>query len=183
MKSNGGRTTPELAEAGPIQLLLSGLAGGLIAGHFFGQLVGLENLVTLDMGGTSCDVGLIRGGRIAYSTNFEIEFGLPVATPTIDLTTIGAGGGSIAWIDKGGLLRVGPQSAGAEPGPVCYDAGGEEVTVTDANLVLGRLNPDYFLGGKIALNAAKADEALARLGERLGARQICRRAGRDRPRQ
>ena len=168
MKSNGGRTTPELAEAEPIQLLLSGLAGGLIAGHFFGQLVGLDNLVTLDMGGTSCDVGLIRGGRIGYSTNFEIEFGLPVATPTIDLTTIGAGGGSIAWIDKGGLLRVGPQSAGAEPGPVCYDAGGEEVTVTDANLVLGRLDPDYFLGGKIALNVAKAGEAVARLGERLG---------------
>ena len=168
MKSNGGRTTPELAEVEPIQLLLSGLAGGLIAGHFFGQLVGLENLVTLDMGGTSCDVGLIRGGRIAYSTSFEIEFGLPVATPTIDLTTIGAGGGSIAWIDKGGLLRVGPQSAGAEPGPVCYDTDGEEVTVTDANLVLGRLNPDYFLGGKIVLNAAKADEAVAKLGERLG---------------
>jgi N-methylhydantoinase A len=167
MKSNGGRTTPELAEAEPIQLLLSGLAGGLIAGHFFGQLAGLENLVTLDMGGTSCDVGLIRGGRIAYSTNFEIEFGLPVATPTIDLTTIGAGGGSIAWIDKGGLLRVGPQSAGAEPGPICYDSGGDEVTVTDANLVLGRLNPEYFLGGKITLNAAKADEAVARLGERL----------------
>jgi N-methylhydantoinase A len=168
MKSNGGRTTPELAEAEPIQLLLSGLAGGLIAGHFFGQLVGLDNLVTLDMGGTSCDVGLIRGGRIGYSTNFEIEFGLPVATPTIDLTTIGAGGGSIAWIDKGGLLRVGPQSAGAEPGPVCYDTGGEEVTVTDANLVLGRLNPDYFLGGKIALNVAKASEVVAKLGERLG---------------
>jgi N-methylhydantoinase A len=168
MKSNGGRTTPELAEAEPIQLLLSGLAGGLIAGHFFGQLVGLENLVTLDMGGTSCDVGLIRGGRIGYSTNFEIEFGLPVATPTIDLTTIGAGGGSIAWIDKGGLLRVGPQSAGAEPGPVCYGTGGEEVTVTDANLILGRLNPDYFLGGKIALNVAKAEEAVAQLGERLG---------------
>jgi N-methylhydantoinase A len=168
MKSNGGRTTPELAEAEPIQLLLSGLAGGLIAGHFFGQIAGLENLVTLDMGGTSCDVGLIRGGRIGYSTNFEVEFGLPVAIPTIDLTTIGAGGGSIAWIDKGGLLRVGPQSAGAEPGPVCYDTGGEEVTVTDANLVLGRLNPNYFLGGRIVLNVAKADEAVAKLGERLG---------------
>jgi N-methylhydantoinase A len=168
MKSNGGRTTPELAEAEPIQLLLSGLAGGLIAGHFFGQLVGLKNLVTLDMGGTSCDVGLIRGGRIGYSTSFEIEFGLPIATPTIDLTTIGAGGGSIAWIDKGGLLRVGPQSAGAEPGPVCYDTGGEEVTVTDANLVLGRLNPDYFLGGKMVLNVAKAEEAVTKLGERLG---------------
>jgi len=168
MKSNGGRTTAESAEAEPIGLLLSGLAGGIIAGHFFGQLSGLENLVTLDMGGTSCDVGLIRGGKIGHSTNFEIEFGLPVATPTIDLTTIGAGGGSIAWIDKGGLLRVGPQSAGADPGPVCYDTGGEEVTVTDANLVLGRLNPDYFLGGKILLNLVRATEALAKLGERLG---------------
>ncbi|MEA2511449.1 MAG: N-methylhydantoinase [Thermomicrobiales bacterium] len=168
MKSNGGKTTAESAEAEPIKLLLSGLAGGIIAGHYFGQLLGLDNLVTLDMGGTSCDVGLIRGGKIGYSTNFEIEFGLPVATPTIDLTTIGAGGGSIAWIDKGGLLRVGPQSAGADPGPVCYDAGGTEVTVTDANLVLGRLNPGYFLGGKIGLNVAKAEQALTQLGERLG---------------
>jgi N-methylhydantoinase A len=168
MKSNGGKTTAESAEAEPIKLLLSGLAGGIIAGHYVGQLLGIDNLVTLDMGGTSCDVGLIRGGKIGYSTNFEIEFGLPIATPTIDLTTIGAGGGSIAWIDKGGLLRVGPQSAGADPGPVCYDAGGTEVTVTDANLVLGRLNPAYFLGGKIALNAAKAEQAVADLGQRLG---------------
>ncbi|HEY8445557.1 MAG TPA: hydantoinase/oxoprolinase family protein [Thermomicrobiales bacterium] len=168
MKSNGGKTTAESAEAEPIKLLLSGLAGGIIAGHYFGQLVGLENIVTLDMGGTSCDVGLIRGGKLGYSTNFEIEFGLPVATPTIDLTTIGAGGGSIAWIDKGGLLRVGPQSAGADPGPVCYDAGGTEVTVTDANLVLGRLNPEYFLGGSIPLNREKAEAALTDLGQRLG---------------
>jgi len=168
MKSNGGRTTAGSAEAEPIKLLLSGLAGGIIAGHFFGQLSGLENLVTLDMGGTSCDVGLIRGGKIGYSTRFEIEFGLPIATPTIDLTTIGAGGGSIAWIDKGGLLRVGPESAGADPGPVCYDAGGEDVTVTDANLVLGRLDPEHFLGGKIVLNPAKAKEAVARFGKRLG---------------
>ena len=168
MKSNGGKTTAESAEAEPIKLLLSGLAGGIIAGHYFGQLVGLDNLVTLDMGGTSCDVGLIRGGNIGYSTNFEIEFGLPVATPTIDLTTIGAGGGSIAWIDKGGLLRVGPQSAGADPGPVCYGTGGTEVTVTDANLVLGRLNPVFFLGGKIALDRAKAEAALTDLGARLG---------------
>jgi len=168
MKSNGGKTTAEAAEAEPIKLLLSGLAGGIIAGHYFGQLAGVDNLVTLDMGGTSCDVGLIRDGKIGYSTNFEIEWGLPVATPTIDLTTIGAGGGSIAWIDKGGLLRVGPQSAGADPGPVCYDASGEEVTVTDANLVLGCLNPDYFLGGKISLNVAKAEERVAEIGERLG---------------
>ncbi len=168
MKSNGGKTTAEAAESEPIKLLLSGLAGGIIAGAYFGRLAGVADIVTLDMGGTSCDVGLIRGGQIAHSTNFEIEWGLPVATPTIDLTTIGAGGGSIAWIDKGGLLRVGPQSAGADPGPVCYDAGGTEVTVTDANLVLGRLDPDYFLGGAIALNPVKAEAALDALGARLG---------------
>jgi N-methylhydantoinase A len=168
MKSNGGKTTADSAEADPIKLLLSGLAGGIIAGHYFGQAVGLDNLVTLDMGGTSCDVGLIRGGVIGYATDFEIEFGLPVATPTIDLTTIGAGGGSIAWIDKGGLLRVGPQSAGADPGPACYGMGGTDATVTDANLVLGRLNPAFFLGGKIALDPGNADAALTALGERLG---------------
>jgi N-methylhydantoinase A len=168
MKSNGGTTTAERAIAEPIKLLLSGLAGGIIAGHHVGQQLGLDNVVTLDMGGTSCDVGLISKGKIGYSTDFEIEFGLPVATPTIDLTTIGAGGGSIAWIDKGGFLRVGPQSAGADPGPVCYGAGGTEPTVTDANLVLGRLDPGYFLGGQIALDAEKARGALTDLGARLG---------------
>ncbi|MCC7021453.1 MAG: hydantoinase/oxoprolinase family protein [Thermomicrobiales bacterium] len=168
MKSNGGKTPADAAEAEPIKFLLSGLAGGIIAGQYFGQLAGASNLVTLDMGGTSCDVGLVRDGRIAHSNNFEIEWGLPVATPTIDMTTIGAGGGSIAWVDKGGLLRVGPQSAGADPGPVCYDTGGEEVTVTDANLVLGRLNADYFLGGTIDLNMAKAEWKLDELGSRFG---------------
>ncbi|HEU0115998.1 MAG TPA: hydantoinase/oxoprolinase family protein, partial [Thermomicrobiales bacterium] len=172
MKSNGGKTTAAAAEAEPIKLLLSGLAGGIIAGAYFGRLAGVADVVTLDMGGTSCDVGLIRGGQIAHSTNFEIEWGLPVATPTIDLTTIGAGGGSIAWIDKGGLLRVGPQSAGADPGPVCYDAGGTDVTVTDANLVLGRLDPDYFLGGAIGLNVPKAEAALDALGAQLGRSRI-----------
>jgi N-methylhydantoinase A len=167
MKSNGGKTPADAAEAEPIKFLLSGLAGGIIAGHYFGQLAGASNLVTLDMGGTSCDVGLVRDGKISHSNNFEIEWGLPVATPTIDLTTIGAGGGSIAWIDKGGLLRVGPQSAGAFPGPVCYDTGGENVTVTDANLALGRLNAEYFLGGKIQLNMPKAEAKLDELGERF----------------
>jgi N-methylhydantoinase A len=169
MKSNGGKTPADAAEAEPVKFLLSGLAGGIIAGQYFGQLAGADqgNLVTLDMGGTSCDVGLVRDGRISHSTNFEIEWGLPVATPTIDLTTIGAGGGSIAWIDKGGLLRVGPQSAGADPGPVCYDTGGEEVTVTDANLVLGRLNAEYFLGGAIPLSTAKAAAKLDELGGRI----------------
>jgi len=168
MKSNGGKTPADAAEAEPIKFLLSGLAGGIIAGQYFGALAGASNLVTLDMGGTSCDVGLVRDGKISHSNNFEIEWGLPVATPTIDLTTIGAGGGSIAWIDKGGLLRVGPQSAGAVPGPVCYDTGGENVTVTDANLALGRLNSEYFLGGTIQLNMAKAEAELDELGARFG---------------
>ncbi|MFN8665153.1 MAG: hydantoinase/oxoprolinase family protein [Thermomicrobiales bacterium] len=167
MKSNGGKTPADAAEAEPIKFLLSGLAGGIIAGHYFGALAGASNLVTLDMGGTSCDVGLVRDGKISHSNNFEIEWGLPVATPTIDLTTIGAGGGSIAWVDKGGLLRVGPQSAGAFPGPVCYDTGGENVTVTDANLALGRLNAQYFLGGKIQLNMPKAEWKLDELGNRF----------------
>src|SRR5215213_9495365 len=168
MKSNGGKTPADAAEAEPVKFLLSGLAGGIIAGQYFGKMAGEGNLVTLDMGGTSCDVGLVRDGKIAHSTNFEIEWGLPVATPTIDLTTIGAGGGSIAWIDKGGLLRVGPQSAGADPGPVCYDRGAEEITVSDANLALGRLNPDYFLGGVIPLSVAKAEAKLDELGSRIG---------------
>ena len=168
MKSNGGNAVPEAAEAKPIDLLLSGLSGGVIGGAYFGQIAGVRDMVTLDMGGTSCDVGIVRGGRIGYATDFEIEWGLPVATPVVDLTTIGAGGGSIAWIDHGGLLRVGPQSAGAEPGPVCYAQGGKEVTVTDANLALGRLDPDYFLGGTIRLDPQAAESALASLGERLG---------------
>jgi N-methylhydantoinase A len=168
MKSNGGNAVPQAAEAQPVNLLLSGLSGGVIGGAYFGQRAGAENLVTLDMGGTSCDVGIVRDGQIGYSTNFEIEWGLPVAVPVVDLTTIGAGGGSIAWIDKGGLLRVGPQSAGAEPGPVCYGLGGREATVTDANLILGRLNPEYFLGGRIRLDRAAAERAVSAVGERLG---------------
>jgi N-methylhydantoinase A len=168
MKSNGGNAVPQAAEAQPINLLLSGLSGGVIGGAYFGQRAGAHNLVTLDMGGTSCDVGIVRNGQIGYSTNFEIEWGLPVAVPVVDLTTIGAGGGSIAWIDKGGLLRVGPQSAGAEPGPACYGLGGREATVTDANLILGRLNPDYFLGGRLQLDRAAAERAVSAAGQRLG---------------
>ena len=168
MKSNGGSAVPEAAEAQPIQLLLSGLSGGVIGGAYFGQRAGARDLITLDMGGTSCDVGVIRNGQIGYSTSFEIEWGLPVAVPVVDLTTIGAGGGSVAWIDKGGFLRVGPDSAGAEPGPACYGAGARDATVTDANLVLGRLNADYFLGGKMRLDPAAATRVIRALGDRLG---------------
>ncbi|MHB1006055.1 MAG: hydantoinase/oxoprolinase family protein [Chloroflexota bacterium] len=167
MKSNGGHAIATAAEAQPVNCLLSGLSGGIIGGKYFGELAGETNLVTLDMGGTSCDVGVVRKGKLSYTTDFQVEWGMPVSAPFVDLTTIGAGGGSIAWIDKGGFLKVGPQSAGAAPGPVCYDKGGEEVTVTDANLVLGRLDPGYFLGGKMTLNKDKAEAKVAELGRRL----------------
>ena len=122
----------------------------------------------LDMGGTSCDVCLLVDGAPLFSSEYEIEFGLPVAVPTVSTKTIGAGGGSIGWIDPGGFLQVGPQSAGADPGPACYGRGAEEPTLTDANVVLGRLNPDYFLGGNLALDASRSHTALERLAERLG---------------
>ncbi len=167
MKSNGGHATAEAAEGQPVNILISGLSGGIIGGKYFGELAQEQNLITLDMGGTSCDVGVVRQGSLSYITNYEVEWGLPISAPFVDLTTIGAGGGSIAWIDKGGFLQVGPQSAGADPGPVCYDRGGSDVTVTDANLVLGRLNPAFFLGGRMGLNLGKTLEKLAVLGNQL----------------
>ena len=168
MKSNGGNMAPGAASEQPVQLLMSGLAGGIIAGRYLGELAGSNRVVTLDMGGTSTDVGVVIDGEYGYTTEYQVEWGIPVAAPFVDITTIGAGGGSIAWIDKGGFLKVGPQSAGAEPGPACYDAGGTDATVTDANLVLGRLNPDYFLGGEMKLNPDKAFEAVAGIGESVG---------------
>jgi N-methylhydantoinase A len=167
MKSNGGMTLLDIVVDRPSDTLLSGLVAGVIAGNFFGQLTGYENLITLDLGGTSCDVGLIVDGQPRYTTGFEIEWGLPVSVPVVDVTTIGAGGGSIAWVDRGGFLRVGPQSAGADPGPAAYGAGGEQPTVTDANLVLGRLNPTYFLGGRIPLYQHKSEIAIAGLAQKL----------------
>ncbi len=168
MKSNGGIVFAQNASNRPVDSMLSGLAGGIIAGRYFGEKAGSHDVITLDVGGTSADVGSICGGAINFTTEYEWEFGIPVAAPFIELTTIGAGGGSIAWIDRGNFLKVGPQSAGAEPGPVCYGRGGAEPTVTDANLVLGRLNPDYFLGGRMALAREPALAAVRELGERLG---------------
>ena len=168
MKSNGGNMAPDAAPEQAIQLLLSGLAGGIIAGRHFGKLAGSDRVVTLDMGGTSTDVGIVIDREYGYTTEYQVEWGVPIAAPFIDITTIGAGGGSIAWIDKGGFIKVGPQSAGADPGPACYDTGGKEATVTDANLILGRLNPEYFLGGQMKLNPETAAEAVSRVGERVG---------------
>jgi N-methylhydantoinase A len=167
MKSNGGLVDHQAASAKPVDLLVSGPVGGVLSALYFGKLVGRENLISMDMGGTSFDVSLIAGGDANRTAEFEIEWGLPVYTPMVDVRTIGAGGGSVAWIDKGGLLRVGPRSAGANPGPACYGRGGEEATVTDANVALGRINPANFLGGEMQLDADAARSALARLGERL----------------
>ncbi|MCC7023206.1 MAG: hydantoinase/oxoprolinase family protein [Thermomicrobiales bacterium] len=169
LKSNGGHMRIETADAQPSQFLISGLAGGIVAARHYAGLAGVEHAFSLDMGGTSADIGTIQGGQERYLSEFQIGFGIPITVTCVDVATLGAGGGSIAWIDKGGLLQVGPGSAGAEPGPICYGKGGVEPTTTDANLVLGRLNPGYFLGGQIALDPDAPIAALRRIGEALGA--------------
>jgi N-methylhydantoinase A/oxoprolinase/acetone carboxylase beta subunit len=128
----------------------------------------MPNVITLDMGGTSADVGLIVGGQQRFTTEFELEWGLPVAVPIVEVRTLGAGGGSIAWVDKGGMLNVGPRSAGALPGPASYGFGGEEATVTDANLVLGRLNAEFFLGGEMKLDPRLARAAVKQIADQIG---------------
>jgi N-methylhydantoinase A/oxoprolinase/acetone carboxylase beta subunit/N-methylhydantoinase B/oxoprolinase/acetone carboxylase alpha subunit len=168
MKSNGGGMLAQAAPRQAAQTVLSGLAGGIVAGRHFAVAAGSRNAITFDMGGTSADIGLVLDGEIQYVPGFELEFGLPIATPALDLVTIGAGGGSIARVDDGGLLRVGPGSAAAVPGPACYGLGGTEATVTDANLVLGRLAPGSLLGGRLQLDPTLAQAALERLGATIG---------------
>ncbi|MCE2532424.1 MAG: hydantoinase/oxoprolinase family protein, partial [Acidimicrobiia bacterium] len=168
LRSNGGQVAIADATSKPVEIVLSGLAAGMISGAHFAGAVDTAKAVTLDMGGTSADVGVIVDGELQFSGLFEVEFGLPLALPILDVTTIGAGGGSIASIDSGGLLKVGPESAGADPGPACYGLGGEAPTVTDANVVMGRLDPGYFLGGRMSLDADRAHRAIAALADRLG---------------
>ena len=172
LKSNGGHAVSTEARARPAHVLLSGVAGGAIGGAYFARAHDAQRGIVLDMGGTSCDVCLIVDGNPLFSSEYEIEFGLPVAVPTVSTNTIGAGGGSIGWIDPGGFLQVGPQSAGADPGPACYGRGGEDATLTDANLVLGRLNPDYFLGGALSLDPEASHAALRQLTGRLGGDEV-----------
>ena len=136
-------------------------------GAHFARAAGADQAIALDMGGTSCDVCLIVDGEPLYSSDYEIEFGLPVSVPSVSTRTIGAGGGSIGWVDPGGFLQVGPESAGATPGPACYGNGGEDATITDANLALGRLDPDFFLGGRIELDSGLSHNAVAALAGRL----------------
>jgi N-methylhydantoinase A len=165
MQSSGGITTAARAREKPVQTLLSGPVGGTIGGAALSRLSGRPNLLCVDMGGTSFDLSLVVDGRPTVSTETELE-GLPILMPLVDIHTIGAGGGSLAWLEAGGL-RVGPQSAGAVPGPACYGRGGVEPTVTDANLFLGRLDPEYFLGGRMRLDEEAAGRALHAIGSQL----------------
>ena len=159
MQSNGGVMSPDVVMNFAANTLLSGPAGGPQASMFFGRIHGIKNIISVDMGGTSFDVCLVRNMQPEITVENEIA-GYRLATPSIAVHTIGAGGGSIAYIDPGGILRVGPQSAGAEPGPVCYGTGGVEPTITDADLCLGYLNPEYCLGGKRKLYLEKAEAAI-----------------------
>jgi N-methylhydantoinase A len=167
MKSNGGATRAGAAAETPVNTVMSGPAGGMIASQHFARLLDEPGVLTLDMGGTSADVGIIVDGELRHTTEYEIEWGLPAAVPIIDIKSIGAGGGSIAWVDAGGFLRVGPRSAGANPGPACYGRGGTEPAVSDANLVLGRLDPEYFNAGRMRLDPELARRAIAGLADRL----------------
>ena len=167
IKSNGGESSIWGAAATPVQMALSGPTGAVVATRTVAELTGIKNLVIFDMGGTSTDCATVVNGQENITTDFEIEWGIPIQVPMIDVHTIGAGGGSLAWIDKGGLLRMGPQSATSVPGPACYGRGGLEATVTDANVVLGRINPDYFLGGRMKLDAKAAHQAVARIADKL----------------
>lgn len=159
MQASGGCMTAEAARENAVQTVNSGPAGGAVAGAFIGKITGIPNLVSVDMGGTSFDIGVIAGGTARVSAEGKFD-GYPLRISAVDVHAIGAGGGSLAWIDKGGILNVGPKSAGAEPGPACYGRGGTQPTVTDANLVLGRLNADYFLGGEMKLDLARAKAAI-----------------------
>jgi 5-oxoprolinase (ATP-hydrolysing)/N-methylhydantoinase A len=176
MHSGGGLVSPETARALPIRLLESGPAGGALATAFFSALVGKPDVISFDMGGTTAKACLIRDGRadvapmteVARVHRFTKGSGLPIRAPVIDMIEIGAGGGSIAALDDVGLLRVGPRSAGADPGPACYGRGGVEPTVTDANLTLGYYDPEFFLGGRMRLDKAAAAHALTRVAAPLG---------------
>ena len=160
MQSNGGTMGADTAADKPVHTILSGPAAGVIGSVALAGQAGYANAISVDMGGTSFDVSLAYEGEVRRTQDSEIER-LPIKVPMVDIHTLGAGGGSVAWIDPGGALRVGPQSAGADPGPACYGRGGDEATVTDANLVLGRLNPEGFLGGRLTLDLRKAREAVA----------------------
>jgi N-methylhydantoinase A len=162
MQSRGGISGSATARLRPVRLFLSGPAAGVIGARMVGEMAGSRNLITVDIGGTSCDIALIEDGTPALRSDGLID-GYPVRTSMVDVNSIGAGGGSIAWLDAAKGLRVGPHSAGSEPGPACYGLGGSEPTVTDASVVLGYLDPKHFAGGRLALNPECGREAIERV--------------------
>ena len=177
MLSSGGISTVETASRFPLRLLESGPAGGALASAFYGQLANVGDLLAFDMGGTTAKLCVIENGQPMTSTEFEVDrkyrfkkgSGLPVKVPVVDLIEIGAGGGSVARVDSLGLLKIGPESAGADPGPACYGRGGLEPTVTDADLLLGYLDPAFFLGGRMQLDLGAAERAVqTKIAEPLG---------------
>jgi N-methylhydantoinase A len=166
-QSNGGVIGFEQAARLPVRTVLSGPSTGVVAAQEIGAMVGMPDLITFDMGGTSTDVALLAAGKCRLASEAVVH-GYPIKAPMLDIHTVGAGGGSIAFVDSGGLLKVGPRSAGAAPGPVCYGRGNEEATVTDANVVLQTLNPVSLLGGRMPVRQDLARAAVARLAEKLG---------------
>ena len=180
MLSSGGTASLETAAAMPIQLVESGPAAGATAAAYFGELADRPELISFDMGGTTAKICLIENGRPSVAPELEVArvdrfrkgSGIPLQLPTVEMLEIGAGGGSIAWIDSLDLMRVGPRSAGADPGPACYGRGGIEPTVTDADLLLGYLSPDYFLGGEMALDLGAAERAVETVAQRLGQERV-----------
>jgi N-methylhydantoinase A len=170
VQSNGGIMSTRTARSFPVRTALSGPAAGVVAGAALAKAAGFDNVITCDLGGTSFDVSVIAKGKVAVAAQTTIDFGLVIRTPMIEITTIGAGGGSIAAVDRGGLLQVGPESAGSVPGPACYGAGNTRPTLTDAQVVLGRINAARPLGGELkSLDVAAAQRAIAaHVGEPLG---------------
>jgi len=165
MQGNGGTVAASIVAEAAVNTVMSGPASGVMAAAYTARAAGIADVVTYDMGGTSTDVGLIRGGLPEVSSELELEYAMPVHVPMVDVHTIGAGGGSLAWIDDAGLLRVGPESAGARPGPICYGRGGTRPTITDADLVLGRLDPAKLLAVDRQVSLEQVRQAI---GEQIG---------------
>jgi len=171
MQSNGGVMSPATAKKLPVAMMESGPVGGVIASARVGEALGFRNLIAFDMGGTTAKTSLIKDNEVSVAQGYHIggyASGHPVMFPVVDIVEVGAGGGSIAWIDDVGALKLGPQSAGSDPGPICYRRGGEQPAVTDANVVLGRIDPGRFLGGEMPLQKDAAVQAIQGLADRLG---------------
>jgi N-methylhydantoinase A len=166
LKSNGGVMGAQNAKQRPEELIESGPAGGVAYASYLSRTTGFRNIIHTDVGGTSFDASIVEDGRGLITRNYELEWEVPVSVPMLDIHSVGAGGGSIGWVDEGGSLRVGPRSAGSEPGPACYGRGGTEPTITDANLILGRLNPS--LSDKFRLDIAAAEKAIDGLAAKIG---------------